>query len=372
MHDFIPDNPYLLLTPGPLSTSKGVRNAMLRDWCTWDADYNEGIVQGIRRRLVSIATADAENYTAVLMQGSGSFSVEACLGSAVPRGGKVLILRNGAYGERMAQMARVLGLDSVEYRVDETEALRPGCVAAMLSECPDVTHVAFVHCETTTGILNPMEEIAGVVKSEGRTLIVDAMSSFGGIPFDAGRLGIDFLISSSNKCIQGVPGFAFVIAEKEGLSRCEGNARSLCLDLHGQWKEMDGSGKWRYTSPTHTVRAFDQALDELEAEGGVRARYARYRENQRTLVDGMRKLGFRALLPDKLQSPIITSFLYPSPDFDFNAFYKKAKAKGFVLYPGKISKADTFRIGSIGEVHPKDMHRLLDAIAEITGLSPLA
>jgi 2-aminoethylphosphonate-pyruvate transaminase len=392
-YDFIPDNPYILLTPGPLSTSKGVRNAMLRDWCTWDADYNEDIVQNIRRRLVAIAatdagsytaaadagsypvttdvendttTADTESYTAVLMQGSGSFSVEACLGCAVPRGGKILILRNGAYGERMARMARVLELDFAEYAEDETEALKPERVAAMLAKDADVTHVAFVHCETTTGILNPLDELAAVVKSSGRILIVDAMSSFGGIPFDAGRLGIDFLISSSNKCVQGVPGFAFVIAKTEELARCEGNARSLCMDLYGQWKEMDTSGKWRFTSPTHTVRAFYQALDELEAEGGVNARYARYRENHRTLVDGMRKLGFRTLLDDALQSPIITSFLYPRPDFDFDAFYRKVKDRGFVLYPGKISKANTFRIGSIGEVYPEDMRRLLDVVADIT------
>jgi 2-aminoethylphosphonate-pyruvate transaminase len=364
MYDFIPDNPYILLTPGPLSTSKGVRNAMLRDWCTWDADYNEVIVQNIRRRLVAIATEDAESYTAVLMQGSGSFSVEACLGSAVPHGGKILILRNGAYGERMAQIARVLGVDFAEYAENETEALKAERVSEMLSEDPEVTHVAFVHCETTTGVLNPLEEIADAVKSSGKILIVDAMSSFGGIPFDAGRLGIDFLISSSNKCVQGVPGFAFVIARRKELERCEDNARSLCMDMYGQWKEMDKSGKWRFTSPTHTVRAFYQALDELEAEGGVGARHARYRENHRTLVDGMRKLGFQTLLSDTRQSPIITSFLYPRPDFDFGAFYEKIKDKGFVLYPGKISKADTFRIGSIGEVYSKDMRRLLDAIAE--------
>jgi 2-aminoethylphosphonate-pyruvate transaminase len=262
-------------------------------------------------------------------------------------------------------MARVLGLDFAEYSEDETEALKTGRVEALLAEAPDVTHVAFVHCETTTGVLNPLEEIAGVVKPTGRTLIVDAMSSFGGIPFDAGRLGIDFLISSSNKCVQGVPGFAFVIAKREALERCEGNARSLCMDLYDQWKTMDKSGKWRFTSPTHTVRAFYQALDELEAEGGVKARYERYRKNHRTLVDGMRKLGFQTLLDDPQQSPIITSFRYPTPDFDFPAFYKKVKEKGFVLYPGKISKANTFRIGSIGEVHPEDISRLLGIINDL-------
>jgi 2-aminoethylphosphonate-pyruvate transaminase len=365
MFDYIPDNPYILLTPGPLSTSKGVRNALLRDWCTWDADYNEDIVQNIRKRLVALAAADSEAYTAVLMQGSGSFAVEACLGSAVPRDGRVLIMHNGAYGRRIVQMARVLGIDYIEYGLPETAAPDADEVGGMLSCNPGVTHVAFVHCETTTGILNPLGEISRIVKAHGKTLIVDAMSSFGGIPFDAGGLGVDFLIRSANKCVQGVPGFAFVIAKRKVLEACKDNARSLCLDLYDQWREMDKTGKWRYTSPTHIVRAFYQALDELDAEGGVPARYNRYRENHRLLVDGMRMLGFRTLLDDALQSPIITSFLYPNPGFDFPRFYRKVKEKGFVLYPGKISQADTFRIGNIGEVYPDDMRRLIDVIAEI-------
>ena len=364
MYEFIPDNPYILLTPGPLSTSKGVRNALLRDWCTWDADYNEEIVQNIRRRLAALATGKTENYTVVLMQGSGSFSVEAMLGST-SKTGKLLLITNGAYGKRAVKMADVLKLDYMEYAVAETEQPDIGKIASILDGTPDITHVFMVHCETTTGMLNPLSGIAGVVKQHNKTFIVDAMSSFGGIPMDISDLGIDFLVSSSNKCIQCVPGFAFVIANRDELRKCEGSARSLCLDLYDQWKTMDKSGKWRYTSPTHIVRAFYQALDELEAEGGVSARYKRYCENQKLLVDGMAKLGFHALLPADFQSPIITSFLYPRSDFDFNAFYQKVKARGFVLYPGKISQADTFRIGNIGEVYPDDIQRLLDVIREI-------
>jgi 2-aminoethylphosphonate-pyruvate transaminase len=363
--EYVPDNPYLLLTPGPLSTSKGVRGAMLRDWCTWDADYNEGVVQDIRRRLVSLASADTGAYTAVLMQGSGSFSVEACLGSAVPRNGKLLIISNGAYGKRMARMSKAIGLDYKEYALPETEAPDADELAVVLDKNPDVTHVAFVHCETTTGMLNPLSEIARVVKSRGLILIADAMSSFGGIPFDAGELGIDFLISSSNKCVQGAPGFSFIIAKRDEMSECEGNARSLCLDMYEQWREMDDSGKWRFTSPTHVVHAFFRALKELEEEGGVAARCARYTENQRVLSEGMRGLGFRALLPARLQSPIITSFLYPDARFDFGAFYTKMKEKGFVLYPGKLSDAKTFRVGSIGAVFPEDMRRMLSAVSEV-------
>jgi 2-aminoethylphosphonate-pyruvate transaminase len=358
------DNPYLLLTPGPLSTSKGVRSAMFQDWCTWDDDYNVEIVQNIRRRLVEIATEDVERYTAVLIQGSGSFGVEACFGTAVSDKGLLLIITNGAYGQRMNHMAERLQLRHVSLDYEETETPDLEEIEAMLKKVEGITHVAFVHCETTTGILNPLKEIARLAKRYNKTLIVDAMSSFGGIPMDISKLGIDYLISSSNKCLQGVPGFAFVIVRKDLLLKSKGNARSLVLDLFDQWDQMNLSGKWRYTSPTHVVRAFYQALNELEEEGGVEARYHRYKENQRLLAEGMRFLGFQPLLPDKVQSPIITSFLYPDACFDFQEFYQKVKQKGFVLYPGKISQADTFRIGNIGEIYPQDIVRLINVLSD--------
>jgi len=364
MYEYIPDNPYILLTPGPLSTSKSVRAAMLRDWCTWDADYNEAIVQNIRRRLIGIATSKVDDYTAVLIQGSGSFAVEATIGSTK---GTLLIIANGVYGQRIIRMADVLKIDHIDYVLPEISAPDPVELDQMLQLHRQVSHVVLVHCETTTGMLNPLAEIASVVKQHNKLLIVDAMSSFGGIPMDVDELGIDMLISSSNKCIQGVPGFGYVIARRSALAGCEGQARSLCLDLYDQWKEMEAGGKWRYTSPTHVVRAFYQALDELEAEGGVALRHARYVDNQQLLVDGMAELGFQALLPRQLQSPIITSFLYPETDFNFSDFYQQMKGRGFVLYPGKISQADTFRIGNIGEVYPADIRRLLAIIEETRG-----
>ena len=365
MSDFIPDNPYLLLTPGPLSTSKGVRNALLKDWCTWDSDYNEDVVQNIRHRLVKLATNSYENFTTVLMQGSGSFCIEATITTALPKSSKLLVITNGVYGNRIIQMAIVLKIKHIIYSVDEKQV--PDCqqVSDILTKNPDITHVALVHCETTTGILNPLEKIAKVVKDNNKILIVDAMSSFGGIVFDVEKLQIDYLVSSSNKCIQGVPGFGFVIARKTELEKTQRNARSLCLDLYDQWKAMDKTGKWRFTSPTHTVRAFLQALVELDIEGGISSRNQRYVENQRILSEGMIDLGFDTLLNDEIQSPIITSFLYPNATFDFNSFYKQIKEKGFVIYPGKISSANTFRIGNIGEVYPKDMIKLLQVINEI-------
>jgi 2-aminoethylphosphonate-pyruvate transaminase len=263
-------------------------------------------------------------------------------------------------------MADVMELNCKTYEMLETEVPCTEKLDEMLKADSEITHVSLVHCETTTGMLNPIEEIGKVVKAHGKIYIVDAMSSFGGIPMDIDALGIDYLVSSSNKCVQGVPGFAFAVVKRDVLEQCKGNSRSLCMDMYDQWAGgMDKSGKWRYTSATHVVRAFYQALDELEEEGGVDARYARYCENQKILVEGMEELGLKVLLPRELQSPIITSFLYPSADFDFMAFYEKVKARGFVLYPGKISNADTFRVGNIGEVYPDDIRRLIEVIREV-------
>ncbi len=357
---------YLLLTPGPLSTSQTVREAMLQDWCTWDKDYNEGIVTPIRKGLLAIAGLDGDEYTSVLLQGSGTYCVEATIGAAVRPEDKLLILANGAYGKRMAQIADYYHINYVLVSLHETELVTGEVARRALEEHPGITHLSMVHSETTTGLLNPIEEVAEVIKGRGITFIVDAMSSFGGVPIDVKGLGIDFLVSSANKCIQGVPGFGFILAQKDKLMVTKGNARSLSLDIYAQWEAMEkGGGKWRFTSPTHVVHAFYQAMKELNEEGGITARYKRYQENHQILVEGMRRLGFKTLLPDDAQGPIITSFLYPSADFDFTSFYARLKEKGFVIYPGKISDADTFRIGNIGDIFPKDMEALIQSIKEI-------
>lgn len=358
---------YLLLTPGPLSTTATVRAAMLQDSCTWDADYNLGVVEPIRRELVRLATGPEyeSDYSAVLLQGSGSYVVESVLGSAIGADECLLIINNGAYGARMGEMARCLGLRHHELDCGETTRPEPAAIDAMLARHPEITHLAMVHCETTTGMLNPLEEVAELCQRRGIRLIVDAMSSFGGIPIDMGRLGIEFLISSANKCIQGVPGFGFVIARRAALMACAGRARSVSLDLHAQWQTMEQQGgKWRFTSPTHTVLAFAQALRELDEEGGIAARHQRYSENQRTLVAGMAELGFAPLLPEEWQSPIITAFYSPAhPDYRFADFYQRLKGQGFVIYPGKVSQADCFRIGNIGDVTPERVRALLAAMA---------
>ncbi|MDP1990025.1 MAG: 2-aminoethylphosphonate--pyruvate transaminase [Syntrophales bacterium] len=359
----LPDNPYLLLTPGPLSTTKSVKAAMLRDWCTWDDDYKE-LVQEVRTKLIRLAADKTDNYTCVLMQGSGTFAVESIISTALPDNGKLLVLPNGAYGDRIVQIAKTLKINCVFNDSGEVEPPDLEKLEATLREDGAITHVAVVHSETTTGMLNPIEKIGKIVKKYGKIFIVDAMSSFGGISIDIEAMDVDFIVSSANKCIQGVPGFGFIIAKKETLLKCKGQARSLSLDLYDQWNTMEkDKGKWRYTSPTHVVRAFHQALIELEEEGGIAKRTERYRTNHRTLVDRMRRLGFRTLLPDAYQGHFITSFYSPeSTKYDFKTFYDLLKGKGFVIYPGKVSKASAFRIGTIGDVYPADMERLVKAI----------
>lgn len=359
------DIPYLLLTPGPLTTSRTVRAALGTDFSTWDVDYNT-IVEEVRAELIGLA-GGGPDLTCTLMQGSGTFSVEATIGSAVPRGGRIAIVNNGAYGQRMVDIADRLDIDRVEIRFAETDIAAPEHVAAALDAHPGVTHLAMAHCETTTGMLNPAEAVGRLAVERGISFILDAMSSFGGIEMTLDSVGADFVISSANKCVQGVPGFGFVLARRGRMEEIRGRARSLSLDLWDQWREMEEKGgKWRYTSPTHTVVAFRQALRELAAEGGVAARAARYRANHRRLVDGMRALGFRTLVRDEWQSPIITSFYNPSdPRFTFAAFYDRLKARRFVIYPGKVSQADCFRIGTIGHVFPEDIDELLAAIHSV-------
>ena len=360
-HNLI-DKPYILLTPGPLTTSFGVKSAMLKDWCTWDNEYNS-LVQDMRERVLNIAEAK-NDYTMIPMQGSGTFSVEAVLTTTIGEDEKVLILSNGAYGDRMKTICDIAKVKNIIYKIEQTETYNLTHLEDILKENKDITHVAVVHCETTSGILNPIKEIGVIVKKYNKTFIVDAMSSFGGIHFSVPEYQIDFLISSSNKCIQGVPGFGFIIAKKSELLKCEGKARSHSLDIFDQWKVMEnGNGKWRFTSPTHVVRAFHQALLELEAEGGVKAREKRYKENQDKLVSNMENLGFKAIISLEKQSPIITTFYAPNhPNYKFETFYSKLKEQGFVIYPGKLTKEESFRIGNIGEVYPTDIDTLISSI----------
>jgi 2-aminoethylphosphonate-pyruvate transaminase len=302
----------LLFTPGPLTTSLSVKQAMLHDAGSWHFEFN-AVVKRVREKLLELGGVSREaGYEAILMQGSGTFGVEAVLATVIPPDGKLLVVSNGAYGERIVQMAQYMKMKHAVLRCAENCTPDPKALEDTLAHDDDIKHVVAVHCETTTGILNPVTDLARIVKRHGRSCIVDAMSSFGGIPIDVAAAAIDYLVSSANKCIEGVPGFSFVIARRAALLACEGYARSLSLDLLGQLRGFEKNGQFRYTPPTHAILAFEQALNELEQEGGVAARGARYERNHRVLVEGMRRLGFRVYLDPNVQSYIITSFHYPA------------------------------------------------------------
>jgi 2-aminoethylphosphonate-pyruvate transaminase len=354
---------YKLLTPGPLTTTEAVKKEMLFDRCTWDDEY-KSITQKIRKELLDIGNVNEEDYTAVLMQGSGTFAVESVITSTVGEKDKLLIIANGAYGERIGQIAEHISLNHVIYNNEYDEHPDMDKVKEILDKDTEITHIAMVHCETTTGILNPIEDLSVIAKEYNKTLIIDAMSSFGGIPIDIKALGIDYLISSANKCIQGVPGFGFVIAKKEKLEKCKGISRSLSLDLYDQYKGMDKDGKWRFTSPTHVVAAFSKALDELKEEGGVEGRYNRYKNNNLVLRKKLKEIGIESYIEEEKQSPIITTFAFPTDAFSFNEFYSFIKERGFVIYPGKLTDIDTFRIGNIGEIYEEDINKLCEIIEE--------
>jgi 2-aminoethylphosphonate-pyruvate transaminase len=356
----------LLFTPGPLTTSQSVKQAMLRDAGSWHSDFNT-LVAGVRSRLLSLAGLGREQgWEAVLLQGSGTFGVEAIFQTCVPPDGRVVVLANGAYGERMAQMLKHARIAHRVLRTAEDASADAAALESALAGDPAVTHVAVVHCETTTGLLNPIDSIGRVAKRFGKTYVVDAMSSFGGIAIDLAACGIDFLVSSSNKCIEGVPGFSFVLCRRDALLASEGWARSLSLDLLGQLKGFEKDGKFRFTPPTHVILAFDQALRELELEGGVPARHERYRRNHEVLLAGMARLGFQPYLNPSLQSPIITAFPYPpNGRFDFDRFYTELSQRGFLIYPGKLTQVDTFRIANIGRLFSADMERLVSAIGSV-------
>ncbi|MGJ7038639.1 2-aminoethylphosphonate-pyruvate transaminase [Shinella sp. BE166] len=352
--------PYLL-TPGPLTTAYSVKEAMLRDWGSWDADFR-AMTADLRHQLLDIAGDTTGEFDCVPMQGSGSFSVEAMLGSFVPRDGKVLVLSNGAYGKRIAQTLAYLGRDHVTIDKGDYMPPRGPEVVAALDADPAISHVVVVHCETSSGILNPLKEISDAVYSRGRKLIVDSMSAFGAVPAGIADFRYEAIVSSANKCIEGVPGFGFVIARKSELEAAKGRSHSLSLDIHAQWDYMNRTGQWRFTPPTHVVAAFLEALRLHREEGGVTARGARYARNRDVMVAGMREAGFETLLADRWLSPIIVTFFSPAhPAFAFDHFYALMKDKGFIIYPGKLTVVDSFRVGCIGRMDEHVMRRVVDA-----------
>ncbi len=355
--------PYLL-TPGPLTTSAETKEAMLRDWGSWDGEFR-ALTAEMRAGLLAL-TGDTEGVLdCVPMQGSGSFSVEAMLGSFVPRNGKVLVLSNGAYGMRIAQTLEYLNRDHTVINKGDYMPPRGPEVTAAIEADPAITHVIIVHCETSSGILNPVKEIADAVEASGRKLLVDSMSAFGAVLLDFNEIPYVAMVSSANKCIEGVPGFGFIIARKDELEAAKGRSHSLSLDVHAQWAHMNKTGQWRFTPPTHVVVAFLEALRAHKAEGGVEGRGARYTNNRDVVVEGLRELGFETLLKDRWLSPIIVTFFCPAhANFEFTTFYESMKSKGFIIYPGKLTVVDSFRIGCIGQMDAGVMRQVVAAAKE--------
>jgi 2-aminoethylphosphonate-pyruvate transaminase len=350
-----------LLTPGPLTTSLSVKQAMLHDWGSRDGNF-VAINNRMRERLVAMIGGQG-TFTCVPMQGPGTFAVEAMVNSFVPADGKLLVLVNGNYGKRIVRMCGYSkrAVDRLDWADDQP--VDPARVAKALAEDPTITHVAIVHCETTSGILNPLPEVARVVAAAGRRLLIDAMSAFGAIELDARKVPFQAVAASANKCIEGVPGLSFVLARTDDVKESEGRAPSLSLDLYDQWQALEKTGQYRFTPPIHCIVAFDRALTEHEAEGGVAGRGARYRNSWKTLINGMRALGFETLLPDHLQAPIIVTFRMPAdPRFHFQTFYDKLKDRGYIIYPGTLTATPSFRIGCIGRLDESHMGGALGAI----------
>lgn len=354
----------LLLTPGPLTTSRRVKEVMVHDWGSRDGTFlriNTEVLAQVRD-----IVNGGDDFVTVPMQGSGTFAVEAMLTTLVPKTGCVLLLINGAYGHRARRICDIAGRAVVVHETPEDTPPDLAEVERLLAGNTAITHVFAVHCETTSGVLNPIADIARLAARHGKRMLVDAMSAFGALPLDARTVTFDAVAASSNKCIEGVPGLGFVICRKAALEAAAGQATTLALDLHDQWRAFEKTGQYRFTPPIHVIVSFHQALQEFLAEGGVAGRGRRYAENCRVLMAGMRDLGFEPLLPDHLQAPIIVTFRMPAdPRFVFQSFYDKLKDRGYVIYPGKLTVADSFRIGCIGRLYPDHMRGALGAIRDI-------
>jgi len=354
-------NEPILLTPGPLTTSPATRQAMLRDWGSWDARFNQ-LTASVCHDLVNLVNG-GDDYVCVPLQGSGTFAVEAALGTLVPREGKVLVPNNGAYCARIVRILQILGRDYCELPLADDEPVSASALEAQLERDPAITHVALVHLETSTGLLNPLDEIAIVCARRGVGLIVDAMSSLGALPIDARTTPFDALVSASGKCLEGVPGMGFVLVRKRVLEGATGRCHSLALDLHDQYVYMQKTTQWRYTPPTHVVAALRAALDQFLAEGGQAARGARYQRNCDTLTGAMRALGFKPYLTAAHQAPVIVTFHAPAdPAYQFKLFYDLVREAGYILYPGKLTQVETFRVGCIGAIDHREMRQAVDAI----------
>lgn len=350
-----------LFTPGPLTTSLETKQVMLEDYGSRDS-YFIKLISELRNELIQLANVDKKDYSVVLMQGAGTFGLESLVSSVFDKDDYLLILINGAYGQRFKRMAEIHEVRHLAIEFPENVPINADKVAHLFNE-HNFTHCSIVHCETTTGIINDIESVGKLCKEKNSYFLVDAMSSFGAVPIDFKKSEISALVSSSNKCIEGVPGFSFTIISSNLLAYSKGKSKTLSLDLFDQWNGLETNGQFRFTPPVHAIVAFHKALQLLKDEGGVKARSQRYKENNQILIEGMSKLGFDLYLNPEYQGYIISSFVYPKANwFDFNLFYNKLNDRGFVIYPGKLSDAYCFRVGNIGQIFQDDIRDLLKVV----------
>lgn len=357
-----PANP-LLLTPGPVSVSHSTKAVMMVDRPSGDTEFQADVVLA-RKYLVDLVNGQGA-YTAIPVPGSATYANEAAIATLVPEGGKLLIHSNGVYGDRLIEICAATGTPHAVIRTPPFTPATAEAFEAAIAADKAITHVFVVHCETSTGVINPLEPVAEICRRHSIGLLIDAVASFGAMPIDAKALRFDAVMLSSNKCMQGVPGVGWAVVRTTVLEAARGHRRSLTLDLWDQNQHLDRTGAFRFTPPTQVVAAFAQACREHAAEGGTEARLERYRRNWRRLVGGMRQMGFRTVVPDAFASPIVATFHNPDhPDFSFEKLFQGMKRRGYVIFPGRLALADTFRIGCMGDVTEEDIGDAMVAVDE--------
>lgn len=358
-----------LFTPGPLNTTRRVRAALREDWGSRTPEFSE-LTQHVRQSLLSAAGAGPA-FTAVPLQGSGTFAVEAMLATFVPNHARVLVLANGAYGERLADICSAQCIDHAVLRGNPARPLDVGALENALAGALTFSHVAFVHCETSAGVINPADAIVRSVGKQGCRALVDAMSAFGALKLDYAARALSAVAASANKCLHGVPGVGFVVSRKSDLERATAR-RSLSLDLRAQWKELERSGQWRFTPPTHVLAALKTALDEFHDEGGADARLRRYEALCSLLVGGMERLGFQCIVDEAHRAPMITAFSMPAGSrLNFDTLFRALSDSGLSIYPSKMHGVDGFRVGCMGDLAERDIRDLLSASADVLEASKM-
>jgi len=353
----------ILLNPGPVTTTDTVKQALVvADICHREVEFTD-LMQGVRMDLLKVVNADPEQYTSILFAASGTGAVEACLSSVLASEKKVLIINNGPYGQRMLDIARRYHIPSLEYQVDYDQPIAITEIELLLIQNNNIGAVAMVHHETSSGILSSLRPIGELCHKYGCEFIVDAMSSFAGVDIDVEREHIDYIISSANKCLQGMPGLAFVIAKKSALMQSKGRARSFYFDLHQQFYALETQREMPFTPPVQIIYALRQALNEFLAET-LSGRIERYQRNYELLIKGFAKLGFTCLTPEDRASHLLAIIRFPGDQsYNFDEFHDYLFAAGFTIYPKKLSIPNTFRVACLGAIEPQDILRFFQSVA---------